>query len=185
MERVTEVRRFARALFELARESGTVEQIAQELTTVSARLGQDEVVLRLLAHPEIPLIVRQSALYQLLPPGLAPQVIGFLNLVLRLHALPLLPAIVKTFESLRVMQSGLLRVRLESARPLSESEQQDLLAAVSRLTGRVAVADTREDPELLGGLRMRIGDRVIDASLTGRLARLKEYLRLLTVQDRN
>ncbi len=90
--------------------------------------------------------------------------------------LVVLPEIAAAFEALRNAHEGVLDARIASAYPLSEQQVADVVATLEGKYGRKVKASVSVDPDLIGGISIRIGDEVMDASVRGKLAQLADAL---------
>jgi F-type H+-transporting ATPase subunit delta len=90
--------------------------------------------------------------------------------------LTVLPEIVGHFESLKNGSEGVIDAHIDSAYPLSEQQVADVIATLQAKYGRKVKADVHVDPELIGGISIRIGDEVHDTSVRGKLAQLADAL---------
>jgi F-type H+-transporting ATPase subunit delta len=88
----------------------------------------------------------------------------------------LLPAVAAEFERLAREARGVLEATVTVARPVTQSEQQEIQQRLHALTGKEVQIHMAVDPSILGGVVVRIGDQVIDASVEGRLDRLRQEL---------
>jgi F-type H+-transporting ATPase subunit delta len=176
MERVTLVRQYAKALFELCREKTLVDRVADALRELSRRIDAEPDAHSFLFHPEVPFDRKWVALQALLPEDMAPPATGLLDLLVRHRQLRLLPEIRAELLALRQASFGVLKARVETVRPLSDTARAGLQAALEKVTGHPVAIEEKLNPELIGGARIRIGDRIVDASIAGRLKRIQESL---------
>lgn len=171
----TLARPYARAAFRAARESGALAEWSDHLG-FSAEVASRPEVMSLVEHPRLS---AAGKVRLLMPPGL-PQLGSpygnFLALLAERGRLRLLPEIRRQFEALRAEAEGRARGRLRSAHPLTEQEVGAIAAALGRRMGCTVELEPAVDPALLGGFLVELGDRVIDASLRGRLERLRRAL---------
>jgi F-type H+-transporting ATPase subunit delta len=93
-------------------------------------------------------------------------------LLVRKRREALLPEIVKQFDALALADAGFEQLAIASARPLAPAEVDDIVTRLSRLYGRRFDVRQSVDPALLGGVRITLGDRVIDGTIAGRLDNL-------------
>jgi F-type H+-transporting ATPase subunit delta len=108
--------------------------------------------------------------------GLMPPVRNFLAVLIdrgRIHDLEM---IARQFETEMNHHLGIVEAEVTSARPLPEAERQELLAQVSRVTGKQVSAKYEIDSSLIGGAMVRVGSTVYDGSVRGQLRKLKEQL---------
>jgi F-type H+-transporting ATPase subunit delta len=176
MESVTQVRQYARALFELCREKQVVDRVASDLGTACRAMESSPRVHEFLFHPEIPVEKKREMLAHLLPVGLAEQTAGLVDLLVQRRHLKLLNEILREFMALRTRSFGILNAEVESVRPLSPAARARLQEALCRLSGHEVRIQEKQNPELLGGVRIKIGDRIIDESVAGRLERIREHV---------
>ncbi|MGI9862797.1 ATP synthase F1 subunit delta [Moorella naiadis] len=176
MSEQTIARRYASALFHIAREQGTAGELAAGLERVSNVLADDRDFRRVLYHQLIPVRAKQK-LVDTIFPGLAPVLKNFLHLVLARGRERALPEMAAQFRRLVDQAEHILPVEVTSATPLGEdilAGLKERLAATTRQHIRLA---NRVNPDLIGGLMIRLGDRVLDASLKKKLELLGEHLK--------
>ena len=168
-------RRYAEAAFQLATRDQTVDAWQRDLVAAAA-LSRVERVTRAVDSPAVPLARRRMAVEQLL--GTTVQR-GALNLALLLSKhgrFALMPAISAEYDALVRESRGIVAATVTTPAPLSAAELAQVVARVEQLAGAKVELSTATDPQLLGGLTIRIGDRLIDASVRGRFARLRGRL---------
>lgn len=176
MARVTSTaRRYAEAAFQIAQRDGTVEQWLAQLDGL-AQVAADPHVVRRLEDPAVPYEVRREALLDALGRDALPQVGNLLELILRRRRVEMLGRISREFRRLYNRQAGVVEATAISASELSAEEVQALQERVERLAGGRVELHFEVDPALLGGVQLRLGDRLIDGSVRGRLERLRNEL---------
>ncbi len=173
--RDTAPRRYAEAAFEIAQRDGTVERWRSELEAASAIVG-DERALRALANPSVPIDQRSMAVAALLQGIASDPVQNLIQLLLRRGRIEGLPRVAAEFRRLDDRRQGITHATATSAAPLTPDEVQALTQRLERSTGGRIALDVQVDPSLLGGLVVRVGDRMIDGSVRGRLERLRNQL---------
>ncbi len=167
--------RFADAAFEIAVRDGTEDDWRRELATAADILG-DERMLRVLTNPALPLEARDALVTDTLGPQVSRPVLNIVRLLLRRGRIELLPRIAAEFKRLDDRRVGVTPATATSAAPLEPDEVRALTSRLELLTrGRVEL-DLQVDPAILGGLVVRVGDRLIDGSVRGRLERLRSRL---------
>jgi F-type H+-transporting ATPase subunit delta len=171
----TSARRYAEAAFEIAERDGTVEQWLDQLTRFGAALADPETVRRL-EDPAVPLDTRSGAMLGALGHDALPQVRNLLLLVLRRRRLERLPRLAAEFRRLYNRRAGIVEATAISAAPLSERDVAELQARLVEIAGARVDLTLEVDPSLIGGLAVRLGDRLIDGSVRGRLERLRNRL---------
>lgn len=171
----TASRRYAEAIFELARRDGTEAAWAADLETV-ASLVADERVGRILDSPAIPYAEREAALQKALEGKVAAPILNVARLLAQRSRLELQPQIALEYRRLFNRQRGVVEAVVTSALPLTPDESSAVRDRVNAMTGATVELEERVDESLIGGLTVRVGDRLLDASVRGRLERLRNQL---------
>jgi len=174
-QRDTAARRYAEAAFEVAQRDGTVETWRAELDAAAA-IAADDQVGRMLANPAVALERRTEMAGSIFGKVVSKPVLNLIGLMLRRGRIEQLPRVAAEFRRLDNARQGITLATATSAAPLSQDEVRALTARMEQLTGGRVELDLRTDPSLLGGLVVRIGDRLIDGSVRGRLERLRNQL---------
>jgi F-type H+-transporting ATPase subunit delta len=170
----TASRRYAEAAFEIALRDGTVDAWRRELASVSADLG-GEPVMRVLTNPALP-FGRERVVTQAVGSLVSRPVLNLVLLLLRRGLIELLPRISAEFKRLDDRRVGITPAIAISAAPLEAAEVIALTSRLEQLTSGRVELDLQVDPSILGGLVVRVGDRLIDGSVRGRLERLRSRL---------
>ena len=168
-------RRYAEAAFEVAQRDGTIEVWRSELDAAAVVIG-DERAMVALGNPALPIDQRSVAVASLLKGTASAPVQNLIQLLLRRGRIEELARVAAEFRRLDDRRQGITHATVTSAAPLSQDEIRALTARLEQSSGgRIALA-TQVDESLLGGLVVRIGDRLIDGSVRGRLERLRNQL---------
>ena len=167
-------RRYADAAFEIALRDGTVEVWRRELEA-AAEIAADDAVHAVLANPAIPLEQRLDVAQRLYA-ELSQPVRNLILLLVRRDRIEQLPRVAAEFARRDDERNGLTHATATSAAPLGAEEIRAVAARLEQLTGARIELDTNVDPTILGGIVVRIGDRLIDGSVRGRLERLRNQL---------
>ena len=173
--RETAARRYAEAAFEVATRDDTVEAWRAELDT-AATIVADERVGRMLANPALPLQQRVEMARSIFGTSVSQPVLNLIGLMLRRGRIHELPQLAAEFRRLDNARQGITVATAISAAPLTQDEIRALTQRLEGLTGGRVELDVQVDPSLLGGLVVRVGDRMIDGSVRGRLERLRNQL---------
>ncbi len=167
-------RRYAEAAFQLAEREDAVEPWLRHLQSAAAALG-DESVVRSLQDPAVPRDQREAAIGDAL--GKVPvQVRNLVLLLLRRNRLELVPRVAAEFKRLHDRRDGITPAIVTSAAPLDEAEVGEITDRLRQLTGGKVELEFRVDPSLLGGIVVRVGDKLLDGSVRGRLERLRSLV---------
>jgi F-type H+-transporting ATPase subunit delta len=171
-------RRYAEAAFQLATRDGSIETWRRELEQAAA--ATDGQLMDVLANPALPLDERLEAANRVFA-NLGQSVRNIIFLLVRRHRIEQLPRVVAEFIRLDDRRQGIVHATATSAAPLTDLEVRALTARLEQMTGGKIALETDVDTALLGGLIVRVGDRLIDGSVRGRLERLRNQLAAGTI----
>ena len=171
----TTARRYAEAAFEIAERDDTMSAWLAAFDIAEARLGAPEVA-RLLASPAIPATAREALLDRILGESVSGAQRNMLALLVRRGRFELLPMVSAEFRRLYRRREGIVEAVVTSAAPLDASEVTALAERLAVTAGARVELSQRVDASLIGGLQVRLGDRLIDGSVRGRLERLRTRL---------
>jgi F-type H+-transporting ATPase subunit delta len=168
-------RRYAEAAFELATRDGSVDAWRDGLHNAAALLA-DRRVSRILDDPARPFADRRKVLDELLGTRVHKPAANLVRLLAQRGRLDIVPLVAAEFQRLLNRQRGIVEATVTSASALDDSETKALTARVESMTGAQVDLRTVVDPALIGGLTIRVGDTLLDASVRGRLERLRDQL---------
>lgn len=170
--------RYARALFALAEERGATDAIGDELTALGELIAGHDELRRLIANPLIDAVRQQAVFDAILKKAKASELlVNFVRVVIRNRRLALLPAMITAYAHLQAEARGETAAEVTSAVELSAGQERKIAALLKEALGNEVRLENRVDPAILGGLVLRIGSRMIDASLRSRLQGLKTTLK--------
>jgi F-type H+-transporting ATPase subunit delta len=168
-------RMYARSLFEAARGQGKLDIVLEELGDFTAAIASVPELRRLLANPELDPHAKASVLNEIL--GDADELVhNFILLVAEKGRATELEDIYRELDALVAAEQGRLNVELTTAFELSDEEAEAILKKIEATSGRTIEATRRVDPELIGGIVLQAGSLRVDASIKGRLDRLRREL---------
>jgi F-type H+-transporting ATPase subunit delta len=168
-------RTYAKALFEAAQEKGRLDTVHEELSDFVAAIADVPELDAMLRNPQIDPRAKASMLDDVLG-GADELVRNFLLLVVEKNRGGQLRDIHKEFERLIAAQERRLTVDLTTAFELSDEEAQGIVAQIEQASGRPVDATRSVDPSLIGGLVLQAGSMRVDASVRGRIERLRREL---------
>ena len=171
-------RRYAEAAYQLAERDGSIETWRRELEGAAA--AADGQLMEVLANPALALDQRLAAADRVLA-GFSQSVRNIVLLLVRRGRIEQLPRVVAEFVRLDERRQGITHATATSAAPLTDLEIKALTARLEQMTGGTVALTTELDESLLGGLVVRVGDRLIDGSVRGRLERLRQQLAAGTI----
>jgi F-type H+-transporting ATPase subunit delta len=165
--------RYAAALFELAESDKALDRVADELQQLNAMISGSDDLGRLIRSPVIARAEQQQALDAILATGgFSPLVRRFVGLVTRNRRLFALPRMIQAFLDRIARSRGETSAEVVSASALSSAQLNALRAELKAAIGSDVAVASRVDPDLLGGLVVKIGSRMVDSSLKTKLQRL-------------
>jgi len=174
--------RYARALFLVAERRGEIFEALEDLERLLALMRADPRLEAYLRSPLVPLARKRALLRSALASRVLAPVASFVDLMLRKKRLDLFAAAVDEYQRQVRRWQGLQEAEAVSAVPLTADETKRLHARLERATGLTLEMRTRVDPGLVGGLYVRIGDRVMDRSVRGLLQSLQDRLLAVSLQ---
>jgi F-type H+-transporting ATPase subunit delta len=171
----TAARRYAEAAFSLAREEDALDRWAADLATAAGIMSMPEAA-RVVGNPAVPVQARRDVIGALLGTRVSPPVVKLVLLLSERGRVDILPAVSSEYRRLLNRERGVVEARVTSAIPLEAAEIEALRDRIAGTAGGTVDLTTAVDPALIGGLTVRVGDTLIDASVRGRLERLRERL---------
>lgn len=166
--------RYAAALFEVAQTRGHTQAVAADLEQLHAALGTPEGR-AFLTDPRVSAKTLADLLDRAMASG-SESTRSFLRVLRERRRTAILPDLHAEFAALVRAKAGEAIAKVETARPLGDAEREALRKHLSRLSGKQVVLEVRDNPELLGGVRARIGNTLYDGSLLGELEALQQKL---------
>ena len=168
-------RMYARALYEAAKDQDKLDAVREELGDFVEAQRQVPELRELLRNPQLDQRLKASALEELLG-GDEALVRNFLLLLAEKNRVGEIDEIAREFDRLVAEAEGILDVELTTAVELSDEETREVITQIEKASGRKVEATQRVDPDLIGGLVLQAGSLRLDASVRGRLDRLRQEL---------
>jgi F-type H+-transporting ATPase subunit delta len=172
---VVAARRYAEAAFEVAVRDGELDGWGDDLALAADILGRPEVA-PVVASPAVPLVQRQGVVSQLLERRVRPGALRLVNLLVSRGRVAILPRVAEDFVRQLNAHRGVVMATVTSAVPLTADETAAIRSRVEAMAGAAVELRTEVDPGLLGGITIQVRDRLLDASIRGRLERLRDQL---------
>ena len=173
MEEIAEV--YARSLFEVAKESGKVDEVREQLGQVAEAVDQNRDLQVFFFSPYFSSEEKIQGLSQVVQDG-DPIVLNFLGLLIEKHRMPAIFRIRQRFEALWQAENKVLPVQVTSAIELPEDTIRSIGDRIGERTGRKVQLTSDVDPNILGGLVLQVGNNVLDASIRNRLENLRKQV---------
>jgi ATP synthase F1 delta subunit len=171
MEEIARV--YAEALFGVAKETGKLDSIHEQLGQFADALDSNRDLQVFLFSPYFSSAEKREGIGRVISGG-EPELVNFLELLAEKHRMPAIFRIRAVFDELWAEENKRLEVRLTSAVPLDQAVVSRVGAEIERRTGRQVDLASEVDEGILGGLVLRVGNKVLDASLRAKLERLRK-----------
>ena len=168
--------RYAKALHDLAAEATVLDAVSADMQSLRRSLDASPELKAFVANDLLPANARERVLTALFSGRVHPLVWRFVRFLESKRRLGLLDEIGADFQDQEEARKGILRGSLESAFPVSASEAGELAGRLGGRWGRNVILATEERPDLLGGGRLQVGDKVYDFSLSARLRMLRQTM---------
>jgi F-type H+-transporting ATPase subunit delta len=168
-------RMYARALYAAAKEKNRLDPVREELEDFVEAQREVPELRELLRNPQLDQRIKASALEELLG-GEEELVRNFMLVLAEKNRAGEVEEIAREFERLAAEEEGILDVELTTAVELSETEAAGVVAQIEKASGRKVEATQSVDPGLIGGIVLQAGSLRLDASVRGRLDRLRHEL---------
>lgn len=176
MSQRTVARRYANALYEEADEAGILEDVDDDVLMLRRSLESTGELSRFFKNPVISQEKKDKIVRVLLEDRVEGLTLNFLRLLVRKDRETMVKAILDQYQTLRDEHRGIVTARVQVAQPLSDEDRETLIEALEAKTEKTIRLHVQETPELLGGLVIRIGDRVYDGSVRNQLTNLRDRL---------
>ncbi|HUR41537.1 MAG TPA: F0F1 ATP synthase subunit delta [Verrucomicrobiae bacterium] len=171
----TLARPYAKAVFGLAQDEGKLAEWSALLSGLATAV-RDPKVARAIGHPAVGRGQLADVLVQALGTGATQSAKNLLKLLAEYDRLKLAPEIAGQFEALRAEAEKRVEVQIATAATVDKAQQDALVTAVKKKLNRDVNVTWTTDPSLIAGASIRAGDTVIDGSISGELARLRQIL---------
>ena len=170
MQEIAEV--YARALFEVAKEHDALDEIHEELGEFADALDENRDLQVFFFSPYFSSEEKKDAISRLIS-GADERFVRFLEMLAERHRMPVVFRIRREFDDLWAEENRLLPVTITSAVELDDQTVRRIRKEIEEQTGRRTELTTEVDPDVLGGLAMRVGNVVMDGTVRSRLDRLR------------
>jgi len=170
-------KRYAKALFAVAKEDGKLEEYNQTLQELNAFLRDNPDIQEALESPIIGLDVKQAIIEELIKASnIDEHLANFLQLLVERNRVHHLPLIADAYQELMDEETGVIRARVTTAVPLSDDLKEKMREVFTQATGKEVVLVAEEDPSIIGGVIAHVGDMVWDGSIKSQLEGFKELI---------
>ena len=172
--------RYAGALFEIAERDGNIDKLEQELDNIRDTIKGSRDLEKVMYFSQVNPDEKKAILKGIFKDQISGLTFNFLFLLIDRQREAFLDSIVSTFKKLAYKARNTEQVQVTSAVELNENEKAELEKSLEKLTGKKVQSSYSVDPLLIGGVMVRIGDRIIDGSVRNKLASVREHLRQIS-----
>jgi ATP synthase F1 delta subunit len=173
MEEIAEV--YARALFEAAVDDGVLDRVHDELGQFADAMNEDRNLQLFLFSPYFSSEEKKDGVRRIVTDA-DERIVNFLELLAERHRMPVVFRIRRVFDALWAEENKLLEVTVTSATELDEALVNEIGKRIEEQTDRRVELSSNVDPDVLGGLRVRVGNMVLDATVRNRLEQLRKQV---------
>ncbi|MGO4538744.1 F0F1 ATP synthase subunit delta [Paenibacillus sp. 2TAB19] len=171
-------KRYAKALFEVAASQQIVAEVEAELKLIATAVEQDADVQKFLSLPNIDPSKKVAAVKAAFGDSISALVLNTIEILISRRRQDILVDVYAAYTKIAGEALGQAHATVYSAQSLSGEELANVAAQFGQLTGKKIIAQQIVDPSLLGGVQVRIGDRLYDGSLSGKLDRLQKSFKI-------
>jgi F-type H+-transporting ATPase subunit delta len=172
---VAAARRYAEAAFEVALATDQLDRWAEDLAVAAELLARQDVA-PVVHSPAVPLAQRQAIVAGLLESRIQPGALRLVNLLVERGRVSIIARVAEEYARRLNAHRGVVMATVTSAVPLTADETAEIRVRVEAMAGASVELRTEVDPGLIGGLTVQVRDRLLDASIRGRLERLRDQL---------
>ena len=177
MSNLAVAKRYGQALFDLASEKNMLDQLEKELTQVLEVIEESHELKKILEQRLIRSETKQEIFRKVYSGTISPVTMNFLLLILHKRREMVLNQIVSQFLNLANEARGIVKAQVKSAAQLSFEQLEKLRESLEKITGKNILLESAVDERLIGGLVVKIGDRIIDGSISTKLKMLEKHLK--------
>lgn len=173
------VNRYATALFEIAKEQGAMTKFKEEALAIVNLLQDTPEYMSLLGHPSVVEANKLEMVQEAFGGKVADEFVGLIELIIKKSRTEYLVDILMEFIKMAKEAEGILKGMITSAMPLTNKQIAQIETNLEQSTGKTLELEVTVDPSLIGGMIVRIGDKVVDGSIKGQMDTLKSQLNSL------
>lgn len=163
-------KRYASALFEVAREHETIDAVEKQLTQVNDVINQHDELKKVLQHPQVASKNKKALIRDIFQEDLKQEVLNLLMILVDRNRENIIPDLLEAYTVKANSERGIIDVTVTTASPLDEKEKELLAGKLSQALNKKMRIHTKIKPDLIGGILVRIGNRLYDGTIAGKLA---------------
>jgi F-type H+-transporting ATPase subunit delta len=169
-------RRYAEAFFSIARDNDKIDDYQLELEKVVTTIQEVDNLKEYMNHLLIPAAAKKDVVKQLFADQISPVTLNFIMMIIDKKRETYIEVIVDEFKDMADEFRNIAKVDLIAAKEVAEEDIKFLAEKLSASTGKTVQLNLTVDPALLGGVKLRMGDQIIDGTIAKKLEMLKEQL---------
>ena len=168
-------KRYAQAVFSLGKEQDSLDAWAEDLAMLSRIVADDQIAIYL-TNPSVAAERRIEALETSLNTNVQPEARNLARMLIERNRTTLIPEIREMFDDQLRAERGIVVAQVTTAEPLSDAERDYIREKLETMTGKKVELELKVDPDIIGGIIIRIGDQVIDGSVRNKLEKMRSRL---------
>ncbi len=173
--------RYARALFDSAKERNYLSEADEQLAVLQTVFERDRSLINYLAAPQIGDDKKEALINKVFAEGFNRGIREFVLLVARKRRVQYLPFMIEEFRDLVADERGIVKAEFTVAHQISDKQREALVSKLQSKLGKTVEFSERIDSSVIGGVRVRLKDDVIDGTVENELRKLRERLETLEV----
>ncbi len=171
------VKRYASALYDLAKDKGKITEYEEEAVTIKQVIEEDADFRTFLTHPSIVLEEKLAVVQNIFGDRASEEFVGLFVLLIKKRRQGLIVEILEEFIDMAKTYRGFIKASVTSAVPLDEGQIDQIRTKIESGTESKVELSTFVDASILGGIVIRVGDKVVDGSIKGEINALKNQLK--------
>jgi F-type H+-transporting ATPase subunit delta len=168
--------RYSAALFEVAKADAILDAVGEDLSLIERSLRQHDLLREMLSQPLVTQERKSKMLADVFGDNITATSLNFLKLLVRKRRADLVQETIDEFRVLLAEHLNIVDATARTAVAMTASQKEALVKSLEKLTGKRVNLTAEVDPNMIGGVIVRIGDNIIDGSVRGRLHRLETQL---------
>ncbi len=169
-------KRYATALFEMAKEQGALDSFKEQATLIRNLFSTETDYLAVLSHPTVLAEEKIKMIEDAFKGKVADEFVGLLVLIVRKERQAFIIDILDTFIEMAKREAGIVQGTVIVASPIKDEQLAQIKSTIEQKIGGTIELTTEVDASLIGGMIIRVGDKVVDGSIRGKMNTLKEQL---------
>lgn len=170
-------KRYAKALYEVAEDRGSVDKVEEQLQLIQQTVKESTDLKTMLNHPRIKGEDKKAVLEQIFKDEVNAEVINLLKVLVDRGREALLDELAGSYTAIANEARGIADMYVTSAEPLTEEDEDKLSKSFGKVLNKQLRIHTKVDSKVIGGVLVRIGNRVYDGTLAGKLTRFHQEMK--------